>query len=165
MSGGVPEPPRWLRLVFRSPNWLYRHDLGWLLGRRFLCLAHQGRHSARHHITVLEVLAHDLPSRRFTVLSAFGPGADWLRNLDAGGVAGVVVGGDRFAADYRRLDLAEAVTVLGDYERRNRWIAPVVRGALSWVLGWSYDSSPPARRRLVEQLPMIVFFPRDEGAR
>ncbi|HZZ47004.1 MAG TPA: nitroreductase family deazaflavin-dependent oxidoreductase [Pseudonocardia sp.] len=161
MSTGGGEPPRWLRAVFRAPNWLYRHELGWLLGRRFLCLAHRGRGSNRQYVTVLEVLAHDTASRRFTVLSAFGPGADWLRNLDAGGPAEIVVGRERFAADYRRLEPDEATSVLDDYERRNRWIAPVLRSALSWVSGWRYDSSLAARRRLVEQLPVIVFFPRE----
>ncbi|HWM56188.1 MAG TPA: hypothetical protein VNO83_00025 [Pseudonocardia sp.] len=46
-----------------------------------------------------------------------------------------------------------------DYERRNRLIRPVVRRALSWLLGWPYRSSSADRRRLVEQLPVIGLRP------
>jgi deazaflavin-dependent oxidoreductase (nitroreductase family) len=159
MGAADREPPTWLRMVFRAPNWLYRHDLGRVLGHRFLGLTHQGRRSGRGYLTVLEVLGRDLPSRRFTVLSAFGPDADWLLNLDAGGPAEVTVGGDRFPVDYRRLEPDDAVAAIEAYERRNRLLGPVIRRALSWVLGWHYDSSPSSRRRLVEQLPVIVFFP------
>jgi len=36
-----------LRLAFRLPIYLYRLDLGWLLGHRFLLLVHRGRESGR----------------------------------------------------------------------------------------------------------------------
>jgi hypothetical protein len=35
------------------------------------------------------------------------------------------------------------------YERRNRWIAPMVHCALSWLVGWRYDGSETARQRRV----------------
>jgi hypothetical protein len=53
----------------------------------------------------------------------------------------------------------EAVTVFADYERRNRMIRPIVRRALSWLLGWRYDGSLESRRRMAAQLPMIALHP------
>jgi deazaflavin-dependent oxidoreductase (nitroreductase family) len=102
MSVGSREPPRWLTLVSRVPAWFYDHNLGWLLGRRFLRLAHWGRRSGRRYVTVLEVVAADWSLRWFTVVSGFGPCADWLRNVEAGGLIEVTIGSDTFAADYRR---------------------------------------------------------------
>ena len=40
-----------------------------------------------------------------------------------------------------------ASLMLADYERRNRWVAPLVRRVLSWLVGWRYDGSDGARRR------------------
>ena len=49
--------------------------------------------------------------------------------------------------------------MLAGYERRNRWVAPVVRAVLSRLVGWHYDGSESARRRLVGELPMVAFRP------
>jgi len=49
--------------------------------------------------------------------------------------------------------------VLADYERRNRWVTLVIRRVLSALVGWRYDSSDDARRRLVRDLPLVAFRP------
>jgi hypothetical protein len=51
----------------------------------------------------------------------------------------------------------EAAHILADYEYRNRYVRPVINQMLGYLVGWRYDSSPEARRRLVEQLPMVAF--------
>ena len=152
-------PPRWLRVVNGAANQLYDHRLGWMLGRRILRLTHCGRRSGRTYNTVLEVVGHQRDAE-FFVVSGFGPRSDWLRNLDAGGPARVTVGRLSFPADHRRLNDAEALAVLADYERRNRLIRPVVHRALSWLLGWPYRGTDADRRLLVEQLPVIGLQPR-----
>jgi hypothetical protein len=73
----------------------------------------------------------------------------------------LVVGSRRFAAAHRFLDHQEAAAVIARYERRNRLIAPIIRGVLSHLLGWRYRGSPEDRRRLVGQLPLVAFRPRD----
>lgn len=50
-----------LRVIFRAPVRLYEHNLGWLLGRRFVCLTHIGRRSGRRYRTVLEAIGSDQP--------------------------------------------------------------------------------------------------------
>jgi hypothetical protein len=57
------------------------------------------------------------------------------------------------------LDQEEAVRVLGGCERRNRFIAPIIRWVLSRLLGWHYDGYE-GYRRLAAQLPFIAFRPR-----
>lgn len=97
------------------------------------------------------------------VVAGFGRLTDWYRNLQAQPVADVAIGRRRFQAAHRVLDETEAAAVLGAYERRNRLVLPVVRSTLSWLVGWSYDGSPEARRRLVHELPFVAFRPVPTG--
>ena len=72
--------------------------LGGLVGRRFLRLTHTGRRSGREFHTVLEVVEYDPVSGAVTLVSGFGRGADWFRNVAAGGPVGVDLGrGPRLA--------------------------------------------------------------------
>lgn len=154
--------PAWMRALFAAPRTLYEHHLGWMLGYRFLCLSHMGRRSGRRYRTVLEVLSYEPERPRVVVMSGFGERADWLLNLQAGGFGEVETGRRRFVADYRRLPADEAELVLAAYERRNRWLRPILLRVLSRLLGWPYDASPSARKRAVQQLPLIAFAPRVE---
>jgi len=155
MSGQATITP-WLKVAFRL---LYRHGLGWVLGQRFLRLLHVGRHTGKRYATVLEVVRHDLRRAEFVVVSGFGTRTDWLRNIETGNPVEVTVGRRTFVADHRRLDREEAFAVMAAYERRNRMIGPVLRKALSWLLGWCYDGSVASRWRLVGQLPMVALRP------
>jgi deazaflavin-dependent oxidoreductase (nitroreductase family) len=149
-----------LRWLFRAPVYLYRWKCGWLLGHRFLLLIHVGRRTGLRRYTVLEVIEYRKEGPEAVVISAFGPSADWLRNIEATPGAEVIIGSWRFPAAHRILDPDEGVRVLAGYERRNRLIAPVIRRVLSRLLGWPYDGSEEHRRRLTAQLPFIAFRPR-----
>lgn len=146
-------PGRVLRAVFRAPVRLYDHGFGWLLGRRFLCLTHVGRRSGRTYRTVLEVVG--VARGEYFVVAGLGAGADWYRNIQARPPVEVVVGRRRFVPSHRVLDEAEAVEVLARYEHRNRLVAPILRHVLSKLLGWRYDGSEDARRRMANQLPIV----------
>jgi deazaflavin-dependent oxidoreductase (nitroreductase family) len=158
MAGHATITP-WLKAAFRLPDLLYRNGLGWVLGRRFLRLLHVGRRTGTRYAAVLEVVRHDPSHAEFVVVSGFGTRTDWLRNIEAGNPVEVTVGRRTFVADHRRLDREEAFAAMADYERRNRMIGPVVRRALSWLLGWRYDGSVSSRWRLVDQLPMVALRP------
>jgi deazaflavin-dependent oxidoreductase (nitroreductase family) len=67
------KPSGALRIAFRLPIYLYRLDLGWLLG-------HRGRKGGLPRQTVLEVVLYDPAIRESVVLSAWGEDADWYRN-------------------------------------------------------------------------------------
>lgn len=69
------------------------------------------------------------------------------------------MGTSTYAVEHRRLGVPEAVDVFADYERRNRLIRPIVRRVLSWLLGWHFDGSDAARRRIAEQLPAVGLRP------
>jgi deazaflavin-dependent oxidoreductase (nitroreductase family) len=163
MRGGVSvsahRPGRIARRLLRAPARLYDWNAGWLLGHRFLRLTHVGRRSGRRYQTILEVVGKG-PAGAVTVMAGLGPSADWYRNIQARPPAEVAIGRRRFEPVCRVLDEREAMAVLADYQRRNRWVAPVVRRVLSWLVGWRYDGGDDARRRLVHELPLVEFRPR-----
>jgi hypothetical protein len=161
--------------IFRLPVYLYRWHCGRLLGHRFLLLNHIGRRTGLRHQTVLEVMEYRQDGPELIVMSGFGHQANWLRNIAPrpGPMAPdpevpapeipapeiIIVGAQRFAATHRVLEADEAIQVVAHYERRHRILAPVIRAVLSRLLGWRYDGSDDARRRLVAQLPLVVFRP------
>jgi deazaflavin-dependent oxidoreductase (nitroreductase family) len=147
----------WVRRLFKAPIRLYHWRLGRLLGHRFLLLEHHGRRSGTQYETVLEVIKWD--SREAVVVSGWGPVSDWYRNVTAGGDVRITIGGQSFPASHRLIPLVEAAQVLADYEHRNRFVRPVINSMLGALVGWPYDGSGAARRRLVRQLPMVAFQP------
>ena len=138
---------------------LYDWNLGWLLGRRFLRLSHRGRRSGRVYRTMLEVIGEERERHELFVMVGLGRSAQWYRNVVAGGAVEVAIGRERFSAAYRELESVEAAAVLGNYEQRNRVVAPVVRVVLSRLVGWRYDGSAPARQRLVRERPILALRP------
>jgi len=146
-----------LQRLLRLPAALYRYHAGWLLGHRFLMLTHRGRHTGRLHVTVLEVLSWRADVGEAVVLSGFGRRAQWYRNVLAGGAVEVQIGRERFQPHMRLLAPAEAAAVLADYERRNRFAAPLVRTVISRLADVDHDGSDAARRRVVQILPVLAF--------
>lgn len=152
--------------LLRAPTRLYDWHLGFLLGRRFLRLTHVGRRTGRVHRTMLEVIGKDPASGEFMVIAGLGRSAQWYRNISECEAVEVAVAAQHFRPVHRVLDDDEAIKVLTRYERDNRLLAPVIRRVLSWLVGWTYDSSEKSRRRLVAELPFVAFRPadRDGGA-
>ena len=161
MAATSPVIPPWLRRLYAAPNHLYAARLGWVLGRRVLRLTHVGRRSGRTFHTVLEVARYDQVTGEATVVAGYGHEADWVRNVLAGGPVEVDLGRGPSPAAYRLLRIEEATQVYAGYERRYRLVLPVVRAMMGYFLGWSFDGSPEAVRRMAEQLPMFAFRPLD----
>lgn len=159
-----PEPPHGiLRALLRLPVHLYQAHLGVLLGQRFLLLVHTGRRTGTRRETVLEMIHYDPIAREAIVAAGWGRKTQWLHNVEAGLAREVWIGRERYTPAYRVLVPDEAERVFADYEHRNRLIAPLVRAVLGRLVGWRYDGTPAARRRVVAQLPLVAFRPRTAG--
>jgi deazaflavin-dependent oxidoreductase (nitroreductase family) len=150
--------------LLRAPARLYDWRMGWLLGRHFLRLTHMGRRSGRLYQTVLEVVGEN-ERNEVIVVAGLGRSAQWYRNLQVHEAVEVAIAGERFAPVHRELSTNEAASVIADYERRNRHLAPVIRHLLSWLVGWRYDGTESARHRLVAELPLIGLRPARGGER
>jgi deazaflavin-dependent oxidoreductase (nitroreductase family) len=162
-SGTRGPNPRWLRskpagalrLAFRLPIYLYRFDLGWLLGHRFLLLVHRGRKSSLLHQTMLEVVLYDPSIRESVVLSAWGEDADWYRNLQKGPAIEIRTGRESYEPLQRFLSPEEANAPMASYERRHPWAARI----LGRLLGYPLGGPEAARRAFAESVRLVAFRP------
>ena len=95
--------------MLKAPNLLYRWNVGWLLGHRFVRIEHTGRRSGACYDTVVEVLSWDAGSGEVIVMSGWGPTADWYRNIRAGTPTAITFGRDSSPVTHRDLGDDEAV--------------------------------------------------------
>jgi deazaflavin-dependent oxidoreductase (nitroreductase family) len=107
------------RLAFRLPIYLYRLDLGWLLGHRGLLLIHREHESGLLRETLLEMILYNSATGESVVLSAWGEKADWYPNVGATPALEVRTGGQRYEPDQRFLVPEENHAVLADYRRHH----------------------------------------------
>jgi hypothetical protein len=102
-SRSESKPAGALRLAFRLPIYLYRLDLGWLLGHSGLLLIHREHESGLLRETLLEMILYDSATGESVVLSAGVEKADWYRNVGAIPALEVRTGGQRYVPDQRFL--------------------------------------------------------------
>lgn len=118
--------------LLRLPNVLYRNDLGWLLGGRFVQLTVRGRRSGLPHTVVLEVIGTPKDGE-LLVASGWGRRAQWFRNVMADPRIEVRLGRRHFAAEVSPLSEPAAAEALREYARAHafayRWlIGPLLLG-------------------------------------
>ena len=152
------QPAGVLRLAFRLPIYLYRLDLGWLLGHRFLLLVHRGRKSGLLRETVLEVLLHDPAARESVVLSAWGEKSDWYRNVGATPALEIRTGGQRYVPEQRFLAPEENHAVISDHARHH----PLAFRVFARVFGYPLEGTEAARREVAGTLRLVAFCPRHQ---
>lgn len=146
---------RALKFGLRLPVYLYRFRLGWLLGHRFLLLAHRGRKSGLVRRTTLEVILYDPHTRESLVLSAWGEKADWYRNIKASPALEVWTGGERYVPAQRLLTTEEGYMAITEYAIRH----PLAARVLERVFGYRITRSAAARRSFAESVPLVAFRP------
>ena len=149
------KPGKLALAVFRMPLRAYRHDAGWMLGRTFLLLVHTGRKTGEPHSTVAMVLRYDRGTHEAVVCSAWGPDADWVRNLRAGPAIRVQVGRESYAPEHRFLSAAESVEVAVGFRRAHPWRLRL----LSAILGWGNLGDDTTVREFARSHPFVAFRP------
>jgi deazaflavin-dependent oxidoreductase (nitroreductase family) len=147
---------KWLGRLLRTPIWLYRARLGWLLGHRFVYVAHRGRVSGARREVVLEVVEHDRRSGAVTVVSAWGSRAQWFRNLRAHPALELRLGRRRIVAPHQEfLTADEGLAVLRRYARRH----PRAARYLAKTLGVPIDAALHGTVDPAVTLPAVRFTP------
>jgi deazaflavin-dependent oxidoreductase (nitroreductase family) len=150
------QPSKMLRFGLRFPIWLYRLNLGWLFGNRFLLLTHTGRKSGLLHQAVIEVVQYDKQRETFYVVSGWGEKSDWYQNIRKSPTVTVQVGERKFKANAKFIPLLEAIKIVETYVHDH----PVAFSELSSLfLGERMKPSSDAARRIAEKMPMAAFHP------
>ena len=149
----------WARPFLKAPSWLYSHQLGWLLGKKFLVVTHVGRKSGIERQTVLEVVKYDKDSDESIVVSAYGKTADWYRNLQAAPSPLIRIGRVDYMPEQRFLELDEARGIAVGWCEANRFEARFAIRVLAAIGAVPEDSfSDPVD--LMASFPMVGFRPR-----
>ena len=144
----------WMRLLFRAPLLLYRLRMGWLLGHRFVYVAHRGRHTGRRRETVLEVVRYDPDRSEVFVVSGWGTRSDWYRNLRSGPPLEVRIGRRSWLSPRcRPLDAAETVQVLDAYRRAH----PRAWRRLAPLMGLTVEGNQASTA--ISRIPALVLRP------
>jgi deazaflavin-dependent oxidoreductase (nitroreductase family) len=149
-----------LRVLLAAPASVYRWNLGWLLGRRFLALTYRGRRSGRTLRTVLEVIRHDPATRESVVVSGYGPGAGWYRSIRSAPALRVQTGRLDYVPSQRFLTPEEARDVAESLARAH----PLEVRLVPYILSWMGAIEPDRRASgidLLASLPLVAFRPRD----
>jgi deazaflavin-dependent oxidoreductase (nitroreductase family) len=157
----VKEPPKgFLRWLLRMPIFLYRNNLGWLLGKRFVLLNHIGRKSGLPRQVVVEVVEHDEASHTVYVASGWGHQAQWYQNLLAQPDFTIQMGRRTWAVHAKMLTPEEAAAILRNYRQKH----PTAARELSRVMGLDMvNSSDEELLEIIrESLPMVALIPRNE---
>lgn len=156
-------PGTLLRAMFRLPVYLYRLDLGWLLGHRFLMVTHRGRKTGLLRQTVVEVLRYDPATQESIVISALGERADWFRNLRANPPLEVQTARARYVPLYRVPTPDETASVLGTFSRDH----PLEMRVAEWMMGWENTRTEEGQRALSQSVRLVAFRPArgDENLR
>lgn len=151
-----PQPPRgFLRAAFRLPVLLYRARLGGLLGNRFVLIQHTGRRTGRPRETVVEVVDTDPGTGALTVASAYGPRADWYRNLLAQPTASVQQRRSTWTVRTEVLTPDEAGAALATYARQH----PRAARRILRFLGHPEVIAAEGYREVGARLPMLRLVP------
>jgi len=147
------QPPKGLlRLMLRLPIWLYRLQLGWLLGNRFLLLTHVGRKTGLPHQTVVEVVSHNSTKDRYVIASGWGEKSDWFRNIKKTPSVSVEVGGRSFQAHATILSVAEAEEELLDYAHKH---PAAFRELAKFTIGEHLEATRQDCNKLAQSIPLV----------
>jgi deazaflavin-dependent oxidoreductase (nitroreductase family) len=152
-----------LFIAMRAPAFADRRGLRWLLSDRIwpaplVVLRHRGRRSGRLYATPVEAIVDDREHGRIVVSPMRGEEGDWYRNVVAGGLVEVALGGRRFAADWRELPEEERLSATREYVRDHPRYAPLVLRSLMRLHGLRGDPVDEVARGL----PMIALEIRPE---
>jgi deazaflavin-dependent oxidoreductase (nitroreductase family) len=139
------------RLFWRAPVQLYRLGLGRLLGHRLLLLHHQGRRSGLERTAVIEVVERDDDAPSWTIVSGFGPTADWYRNLRAHPQVRVETAGREHEVTATFLDPEATAAVMTRYAHAH----PKAATTLSAFLGYRVDGSDADWAAVGREMPCV----------
>jgi deazaflavin-dependent oxidoreductase (nitroreductase family) len=155
----VKPPSGFNRLLWRAPIWLYRWNLGWMMGGRFLLLNHVGRKSGLPRQAVVEIVAHDPESGQYSIASGFGAKSDWYQNLRATPEITIKVGSKDISVTAVPLSPDESGAAMVDYAQRN----PTAAKGLMRVCGYQVDGTNEDYYTMgYEHIPFIKLIPRED---
>lgn len=150
------KPTGLLRALFRAPIWLYRWNLGWMMGERFLLLTHTGRKTGLLRKTVIEVVSHNEVTGVYYVAAAWRDRADWYRNIQQNPAVGVQVRNHKFKAHAEQISVSDGEELLWDYARKH---PQAFKELTALMLGERLPADQGTCRKVADSVPLISLTP------
>jgi deazaflavin-dependent oxidoreductase (nitroreductase family) len=147
--------PALLIPIFKTPLFLYRLRLGWLLGKRFMQITHIGRRSGQTYKTVLAVLKFDEKTGEIYAVSAW-KGSDWYYNIQAAAALQVETGFVHYAPAQRTLSAEEITAAFMEYRKQH----PLFSRMICRIPGWKWNSTYDEFLVLARTLHGVAFTPQ-----
>ncbi len=160
MGRNLDKAPPFMVPIFKSPIFLYRLGLGWLLGHRFMMLMHVGRRSRKTYRTILAVLRYDARTKEVVAISAW-TGSDWYKNIQAHPALEAEIGFTRYAPEFRVLPPEEIAVLFEQYRDKH----PLFCRIVCQIPGWKWNSNYEEFLELARSIRGIAFRPRNPEAR
>ena len=141
----------------RLPVYADRPGLRWLLSGRAIgapiaILVHRGRRSGRTYETPVEAIAQDPDRDEIVVSPARGSRGDWYRNVLAGGLAAVRLGGETYEPTWRELNEAERLAALERYRDEH----PLYGRLVLWCLARLHRLRGDPLSAVAAAIPMLA---------
>jgi deazaflavin-dependent oxidoreductase (nitroreductase family) len=157
---GSQKAPAFMIPFMKMPLVLYRLDLGWMLGKRFMRLTHVGRKSGKVYHTVLAVLRFDEQTREIFAVSPWSE-SHWYRNIQAAPALEVetgdlVIGRVHYTPVQRNLTPEELAELLIAFRERYPFFSRMV----ARIPGWKIDSTYEEFLDLASTLRGVAFGPQ-----
>lgn len=155
MTTTRPKPPTGFQAVlWRLPIWLYRLNLGWLIGERMMLLKHIGRKSGQERQAVIEVVRHDKEADVYYVASGFGKKSQWYQNLQANPDVKIQVGKRKLDVHANLLAPEQCGEEMVCYAKTH----PQIAKNLMQIIGHEAPETPEGYRSLAERyIPFVKF--------
>ena len=150
------KPAGLLRALFRAPIWLYRWNLGWIMGKRFLLLTHTGRKSGLPRQAIIEVVSHDEATGVYYIAAAWQDKSDWYLNVRQTPAVGVQVRNYRFEARAEQIPVDGGAAQLWVYAQK---YPAIFRGLAMVLLGERLPVNKETCRKVAESVPIISLTP------
>jgi deazaflavin-dependent oxidoreductase (nitroreductase family) len=150
-----PKPPAFISPFFKLPLVLYRLDLGWMMGKRFMVVTHVGRRSGKVYQSVLAVVGFDPKTSGIKAVSPWSS-SNWFRNIQATPALEVQTAGVRYVPVQRFLSPEEIASSFVEFRREH----PIFSRMVARIPGWNIDSTYDEFLELARSLRGVAFEPK-----
>jgi len=144
-----------LKWIFKAPVYLYRWNLGFLLGKHFIHFTHIGHKSGKTRSSVIEVVERDETKDIYYGVAGYGSKAHWLQNIRKNSSVQAQVGRRKFNALCMELDEADGFDTLTNYAQKH----PLLFKELMNLVGYKIKGTPEEIQQLAALMPVVAFHP------
>ena len=157
MTSLLKPPSPLLKYFFKIPVWIHKMGLGgWerLIGAQWMLITTVGRRSGKPRETMVDVMDYDSATDTYYIEAAYGPRADWVRNIEANPQFKAQVGRRKFHARLSALSSENAGDLMVKFYRAK----PAYTRSVMAMVGMKFEGEQELRR-IASSLTLFAVHP------